>query len=57
MLSKWSGFLNAESLDQNFRLRFFRFHSFYPWHSGGDYEHLVTEKDQTEVKKWVLLFK
>ncbi|ENN81472.1 inositol oxygenase [Dendroctonus ponderosae] len=33
-----------------------RFHSFYPWHTGGDYEHLVTGKDQTEVKKWVLAF-
>ncbi|KAF7284045.1 inositol oxygenase-like [Rhynchophorus ferrugineus] len=37
-------------------LNIIRFHSFYPWHSGGDYGHLMTEKDQTETKKWVLAF-
>ncbi|XP_050292732.1 inositol oxygenase [Anthonomus grandis grandis] len=37
-------------------LKMIRFHSFYPWHTGGDYEHLTTEKDQTEIKKWVLTF-
>ncbi|KAF7284046.1 hypothetical protein GWI33_022665 [Rhynchophorus ferrugineus] len=37
-------------------LNMIRFHSFYPWHSGGDYGHLMTEKDQTETKKWVLAF-
>ncbi|ODM93625.1 Inositol oxygenase [Orchesella cincta] len=32
-----------------------RFHSFYPWHSGGDYMHLV---DKTDMKMlpWVLEF-
>lgn len=33
-----------------------RFHSFYPWHTSGDYEHLMTEKDE-EMKQWVLRFK
>lgn len=33
-----------------------RYHSFYPWHSGGDYGHLTVEKDE-EIKNWVLLFK
>lgn len=37
-------------------LNMIRFHSFYPWHSGGDYGHLLTEKDQKETKKWVLAF-
>nr|XP_022908625.1 inositol oxygenase [Onthophagus taurus] len=32
-----------------------RYHSFYPWHAGGDYKHL-TDKDDEEMKKWVLLF-
>ncbi|KPJ12988.1 Inositol oxygenase [Papilio machaon] len=22
-----------------------RYHSFYPWHAGGDYKHLITEQD------------
>lgn len=33
-----------------------RFHSFYPWHSGGDYDFLCSE-DDLEMKKWVLEFK
>lgn len=33
-----------------------RFHSFYPWHTGGDYNYLCKEEDN-ETKKWVLLFK
>lgn len=33
-----------------------RFHSFYPWHNGGDYKHLEAPKD-AETKKWVLIFK
>lgn len=32
-----------------------RFHSFYPWHSGGDYMHLCTEKDK-KMLQWVLEF-
>uniref|UniRef100_A0A1B6BYJ6 Inositol oxygenase n=2 Tax=Clastoptera arizonana TaxID=38151 RepID=A0A1B6BYJ6_9HEMI len=32
-----------------------RFHSFYPWHSSGDYDYLCTDKD-LEMKKQVLLF-
>ncbi|KAL1500975.1 hypothetical protein ABEB36_006385 [Hypothenemus hampei] len=37
-------------------LKMIRFHSFYPWHTGDDYGHLMTETDQTETKKWVLTF-
>merc|ERR1712241_1046239 len=33
-------------------LAMIRCHSFYPWHTGGDYEHLTTEKDK-EMVKWV----
>jgi inositol oxygenase len=33
-----------------------RFHSFYPWHAGGDYKHLINEGDE-EIHKWVLEFK
>lgn len=36
-------------------LNIIRFHSFYPWHNGGDYEHLCSPKDE-EIKKWVLTF-
>jgi len=32
-----------------------RFHSFYPWHSHGSYDHLCTDKDR-EMLKWVKLF-
>ncbi|KAL9883171.1 myo-inositol oxygenase [Glossina fuscipes fuscipes] len=32
-----------------------RFHSFYPWHTGGDYQHLATTEDE-ETKKWVSIF-
>ncbi|XP_047119981.1 inositol oxygenase-like [Schistocerca piceifrons] len=32
-----------------------RFHSFYPWHSGGDYMHLCNEDDM-ETLKWVKVF-
>ncbi|XP_017777449.1 PREDICTED: inositol oxygenase [Nicrophorus vespilloides] len=32
-----------------------RYHSFYPWHAGGDYTHLTNENDE-QMKKWVLLF-
>lgn len=37
-------------------LNMIRFHSFYPWHSGGNYKHLTTEQDENETKKWVLTF-
>lgn len=32
-----------------------RFHSFYPWHSSGDYKHLLKAEDEL-TKKWVLTF-
>lgn len=33
-----------------------RFHSFYPWHKLGAYQHLATQNDQTEMLSWVLKF-
>uniref|UniRef100_A0A182YIC0 Inositol oxygenase n=1 Tax=Anopheles stephensi TaxID=30069 RepID=A0A182YIC0_ANOST len=36
-------------------LHMIRYHSFYPWHSGGDYHHLTNEKDE-QTKQWVLMF-
>ena len=33
-----------------------RFHSFYPWHAGEDYQYLTNNKDQ-EMLKWVREFK
>lgn len=33
-----------------------KYHSFYPWHSSGDYEYLAAPEDE-ETKKWVLIFK
>merc|ERR1712013_649767 len=32
-----------------------RFHSCYPWHTGGDYKHIMNEKDE-DIMKWVLEF-
>lgn len=32
-----------------------RYHSFYPWHTGGDYQHFVNEKD-LEALHWVREF-
>jgi len=32
-----------------------RYHSFYPWHKGGDYMHLCNEKD-LKMLKWVQTF-
>ncbi|XP_077288222.1 myo-inositol oxygenase isoform X2 [Arctopsyche grandis] len=32
-----------------------RYHSFYPWHAGGDYKHLTNKMDE-EKMKWVLEF-
>ncbi|KAJ8882328.1 hypothetical protein PR048_014130, partial [Dryococelus australis] len=36
-------------------LSMIRFHSFYPWHAGGDYTHLCNEPDNQKLK-WVLEF-
>ena len=33
-----------------------RYHSFYPWHSGGDYYHLCSEEDFKSLE-WVQKFK
>ena len=33
-----------------------RFHSFYPWHTGGDYGHLINETDKCMLQ-WVREFK
>ena len=33
-----------------------RYHSFYPWHTGGDYTHLTTAKDE-KMKPLVKLFR
>jgi len=45
---------NKSTLPQQ-ALNIIRFHSFYPWHSAGDYEHLMKPEDE-ETKKWVLTF-
>jgi len=36
-------------------LRMIRYHSFYPWHSGGDYMHLCNKRD-LDMMPWVLEF-
>ena len=33
-----------------------RYHSFYPWHTSGDYMYLCNDKDR-EMMKWILEFK
>ena len=33
-----------------------RYHSFYPWHSGGDYMHLCNDKDM-QMLPWIRKFK
>ena len=33
-----------------------RYHSFYPWHTGGDYQYLTDNKD-SQMLKWILEFK
>jgi inositol oxygenase len=33
-----------------------RYHSFYPWHTGGCYQHLTTKEDQEKVLPWVKEF-
>lgn len=45
---------NKSTLPQH-ALNIIRFHSFYPWHSSGDYHHLMKAEDE-ETKKWVLTF-
>ena len=37
-------------------LAMIRYHSFYPWHAGGDYEYFTTDKDR-EMRNWILEFK
>lgn len=36
-------------------LQIIRFHSFYPWHTAGDYSYFETESDKN-IKKWVNIF-
>ncbi|KAK6627451.1 hypothetical protein RUM44_009928 [Polyplax serrata] len=45
---------NNSSLPEE-ALTMIRYHSFYPWHSGGDYWHLCNESDKDKLK-WVLEF-
>ena len=33
-----------------------RYHSFYPWHTGGDYMYLCNEKDINVALKWTKIF-
>ena len=33
-----------------------RFHSFYPWHGSGDYDHLCNSEDR-EMMAWIKEFK
>ena len=37
-------------------LAMIKYHSFYPWHTGGDYEYLTNEKD-AKMMEWVREFK
>lgn len=37
-------------------LAMIRYHSFYPWHAGGDYMHFCTQED-INMLNWVLEFK
>lgn len=46
---------NKTTLPQE-ALYMIRYHSFYPWHTGGDYTHLTTEKDE-KMKPLVKLFR
>lgn len=36
-------------------LNMIRFHSFYPWHTSGDYSHLLRDEDE-QTRQWVLKF-
>lgn len=40
----------------NQALAMIRYHSFYPWHAGGDYMHFCTNEDM-EMLKWINDFK
>lgn len=37
-------------------LQMIRYHSFYPWHTAGDYKHFEVESDEA-MKQWVNIFK
>lgn len=37
-------------------LAMIRYHSFYPWHAGGDYKHFCIPQD-LEMLDWILEFK
>lgn len=37
-------------------LQIIRYHSFYPWHTAGDYKYFEIESDEN-IKKWVNIFK
>jgi len=37
-------------------LKMVRYHSFYPWHTEGAYEHLTTKRDQEFVLPWIKEF-
>ena len=37
-------------------LAMIKYHSFYPWHTGGDYDYLTNEKD-SKMMEWVREFK
>ena len=32
-----------------------RYHSFYPWHTGGSYQNLLSKQDE-EYRKWIIDF-
>lgn len=37
-------------------LQIIRYHSFYPWHTSGDYKHFEVDGDEN-IKNWVNIFK
>jgi len=45
---------NKTTLPQE-ALAIIRYHSCYPWHTGGEYEHFMNEEDH-KMKEWVLKF-
>jgi len=46
---------NHNSTIPKIGLNCIRFHSFYPWHTGGDYDYLCADGDE-EIKDWVKKF-
>lgn len=46
---------NKSTLPQQ-AMNIIRFHSFYPWHTCGDYGHFEANGDE-DIKKWVNIFK